>query len=54
MHSRPFGIPGVPVSEIGIGRWQFGSHWGDVSDEQAIATLNAAEDAEQEEKMSHR
>jgi aryl-alcohol dehydrogenase-like predicted oxidoreductase len=45
MHTRPIGSPGVPISEIGIGCWQFGGDWGDVSDEQAIATLNAAAEA---------
>ena len=46
MHHRPFGNAGVSVSEIGLGCWQLGgADWGDVSDEQALATLRAATDA---------
>lgn len=46
MKSRTFTSTGKPVSEIGIGTWQLGgSEWGDVSDDQAVATLQAAADA---------
>lgn len=30
------------VGEIGLGCWQFGGDWGEVSDEQALATLRAS------------
>lgn len=42
MHHRLFNHTGVRVSEIGLGCWQFGGDWGDVSDDQALATLRAA------------
>jgi aryl-alcohol dehydrogenase-like predicted oxidoreductase len=46
MHRRSFGNTGVRVSEVGLGCWQIGGgQWGDVSDEQALATLAAAVDA---------
>ena len=46
MHYRSFGRTGWEVSEIGIGTWQLGgTEWGDVDDEQALATLRAAADA---------
>lgn len=46
MHTRPFGTRDVAVSEIGIGTWQLGgTEWGDVTDAQALETLNAAADA---------
>jgi aryl-alcohol dehydrogenase-like predicted oxidoreductase len=46
MHHRTFGATGASVSEIGLGCWQLGgSDWGDVSDDQALATLRAAVDA---------
>src|SRR5688500_4882959 len=46
MHYRPFGNTGFAASEIGLGCWQLGgADWGDVSDEQALATLRAAAEA---------
>lgn len=46
MRTRPFGTNGPQVSEIGIGTWQLGgTEWGDVTDEQALATLEAAAEA---------
>ena len=45
MHTRPFGRLPVSVSDIGFGAWQIGSAWGDVSDSDAKAALNAALDA---------
>ena len=46
MHTRPFYATATSVSEVGIGTWQLGgTEWGDVSDEQALATLRAAAEA---------
>ena len=46
MQTRIFPATGQPVSEIGLGTWQLGgTEWGDVSDEQALATLSAAAEA---------
>jgi aryl-alcohol dehydrogenase-like predicted oxidoreductase len=46
MRQRPFGRLRTRVSEVGLGCWQLGgADWGDVSDEQALATLAAAADA---------
>ena len=46
MKSRRFNKTGVDVSEIGIGTWQLGgTEWGDVSDQQALDTLQAAAEA---------
>jgi len=40
---RAFGNSGVNVSEIGLGCWQLGgADWGDMSEEDALATLQAA------------
>lgn len=46
MHYRKFGSTGWEVSEVGIGTWQLGgTEWGDVGEEQALATLHAAADS---------
>ena len=46
MKQRAFGANGTMVSDIGLGTWQLGgTEWGEVSDEQALATLKAAADA---------
>lgn len=46
MFHRPFGKTGPSVSEVGIGCWQIGgTEWGDVTDDQALETLQAAADA---------
>ena len=44
MKSRTFGKTGRPVGEIGLGRWQIGGNWGDVTEQDAFATLRAAVD----------
>ena len=45
MHTNIFSATGQPVSQIGLGTWQLGgAEWGDVPDEQALATLGAAAD----------
>ncbi len=36
------GGTGRPVSIIGLGTWQLGSDWGDVTDADALAVLDAA------------
>jgi aryl-alcohol dehydrogenase-like predicted oxidoreductase len=46
MHTRLFHATGDQVSEIGIGTWQLGgAEWGDVPEDQALETLQAAADA---------
>jgi aryl-alcohol dehydrogenase-like predicted oxidoreductase len=46
MNNRSFGPQGPSVSEVGMGTWQIGGgEWGEVSEEDALATLNAAADA---------
>jgi aryl-alcohol dehydrogenase-like predicted oxidoreductase len=42
MHTRVFGKTGRAVGEIGLGTWQLGANWGEVTDEVALATLRAA------------
>ncbi|MCF3651588.1 aldo/keto reductase [Synoicihabitans lomoniglobus] len=42
MQQRSLGKTGRAVGEIGLGTWQLGANWGDVSEEDAIATLQAA------------
>ncbi len=42
MKSRAFGPQGRKVGEVGLGTWQLGANWGDVSDETALATLRTA------------
>lgn len=44
MNTRPFGPTGRSFGEIGLGTWQLGGDWGDVSDHGALATLRAAFD----------
>ena len=44
MQKRPFGKTGRDVGEIGLGTWQLGANWGDVSEEDAVATMQAAYD----------
>ena len=44
MNTRLFGNTEFKASEVGIGCWQFGGDWGQVSDEDALATLAAAVD----------
>jgi aryl-alcohol dehydrogenase-like predicted oxidoreductase len=45
MKSRIFGRSGRSVGEVGLGTWQIGAGWGDVTEETARATLRAAYDA---------
>ena len=45
MKKRQFGNTGQQVSEIGLGCWQLGADWGDVSDDAATAILSSAVDA---------
>ena len=46
MHTRRFDDTQREVSEIGLGTWQLGgTEWGDVPEDQALATLHAAADA---------
>lgn len=45
MNIRPLGNTGRNVSEIGLGTWQLGAGWGDVTDATATETLHAAYDA---------
>ena len=44
MKDRIFGKTGRKVSEIGFGAWAIGGSWGEVSEENARAALNAALD----------
>jgi aryl-alcohol dehydrogenase-like predicted oxidoreductase len=45
MNKRAFGKTGRIVGEVGLGAWQIGGNWGDVSEAQAMDTLRAAVDA---------
>lgn len=45
MNTRVFGATGRAVGEIGLGTWQLGGGWGDVTDETAFRTLRAAVEA---------
>jgi aryl-alcohol dehydrogenase-like predicted oxidoreductase len=42
MNTRIFGKTGRAVGEVGLGCWQIGGNWGDVSDETALAVLRTA------------
>jgi aryl-alcohol dehydrogenase-like predicted oxidoreductase len=45
MEYRTLGRTGRKVGVIGLGAWQLGADWGEVSDGDALATLSAAVDA---------
>ncbi len=45
MKKRTFGATGRQVGEVGLGTWQLGAGWGNVTDETALATLAAAREA---------
>lgn len=42
MKTRAFGRTGIRVGEVGLGTWQLGTDWGEVTDVEALATLRAA------------
>jgi aryl-alcohol dehydrogenase-like predicted oxidoreductase len=44
MQERPLGRTGRTVSAIGLGTWQLGADWGDVSEADALAVLEASVD----------
>jgi aryl-alcohol dehydrogenase-like predicted oxidoreductase len=43
--ARVLGRTGRPVSVVGLGCWQLGADWGEVSEDDAMAVLHAAVDA---------
>lgn len=45
MNTRIFGRSGRNVGEVGLGTWQLGAGWGNVTEETAMATLRAAYEA---------
>ena len=45
MDQRTLGRTGRPVSVVGLGTWQLGADWGDVSEDDALAVLAASADA---------
>src|SRR5437763_14068124 len=45
MRTRTLGKTNRDVSEVGFGAWQIGADWGDVDEDDAMATLHAAADA---------
>ncbi len=45
MRTRIFGATNRSVSEVGLGTWQLGAGWGNVSEEDALATLRTAYDS---------
>src|SRR5919205_136362 len=45
MRARSFGRIGRELSEVGFGAWQIGADWGEVDEDEAMATLHAAADA---------
>ena len=45
MENRNFRRMGRSAGVIGLGAWQLGGDWGEVSEEDAHATLSAAVDA---------
>ncbi|GAB3857803.1 aldo/keto reductase [Dactylosporangium cerinum] len=45
MQERILGRTGAPVGVVGLGAWQLGADWGEVDEDQALATLIAAHEA---------
>jgi len=45
MKKRTFGKAGFVIGEVGLGTWQLGGDWGDVTEDAALAILGAAWDA---------
>ena len=42
MQQRPLGRTGRTVSALGLGTWQLGADWGEVSESDALAVLEAS------------
>lgn len=42
MNTRPFGTKRTQISEVGLGTWQIGGSWGDVTDDTAMNILRTA------------
>ena len=42
MEERVLGRTDRPVSVVGLGTWQIGGNWGEVSEESALGVLEAA------------
>jgi aryl-alcohol dehydrogenase-like predicted oxidoreductase len=45
MNTRNFGRSNRAVGEVGLGTWQLGAGWGNVTEDEALATLRAAHEA---------
>ena len=45
MQQRSLGRTGRTVSVVGLGTWQLGADWGDVSEDDALAVLEASAEA---------
>jgi len=45
LQQRPFARTGRDASVVGLGTWQLGADWGEVSEEEAVGVLQAAYDA---------
>ena len=45
MQQRILGRTGRPVSVVCLGTWQLGADWGDVTERDALAVLEAAAEA---------
>jgi len=39
---RTFGSTGISIGEVGLGTWQIGAEWGEVTEETALLTLKKA------------
>jgi aryl-alcohol dehydrogenase-like predicted oxidoreductase len=54
MQHRPFGRTGWQVNPIGYGAWAIGADWGQVSDREAEAAVNAVYDSDIKPLVQHR